>query len=191
MKYKEYTVNDIIIALAKAAILVALNQPEDFDLEHALKTYPVLKEDGAAFVTINSEPNERLRGCIGSLQAYRPLYKDIIHNAQAAALRDPRFLPLTLKELEHIKIEVSILSEPQFLDYHDIDDLKNKVVPFQDGIVLKLNGKQATYLPQVWEQLPKFDDFFSSLCMKANLNTDCLSQHPEISIYKVKKYKEK
>jgi AmmeMemoRadiSam system protein A len=184
-------VNDIVIALAKAAILVALNQPEDFDLEHALKTYPSLEENGAVFVTINTEPNEQLRGCIGSLQAYRPLYKDIIHNAQAAALRDPRFLPLTVEELEHIKIEVSILSEPQILHYTDIEDLKTKIVPFQDGIVLKLDGKQATYLPQVWEQLPKFDDFFSSLCMKANLSRDCLSQHPEISTYRVKEYKEK
>ena len=182
--------NDILITLAKAAILVALNQPEDFDLEHALKTYPVLKENGAAFITINTEPNEQLRGCIGSLQAYRPLYKDIISNAQAAALRDPRFSPLKLEELEHIKIEVSILSEPQILMYDDVDDLRRKVVPFQDGIVLKLNGKHATYLPQVWEQLPKFDDFFSSLCMKANLTNDCLSQHPEISTYTVKKYKE-
>jgi len=188
---KESNMNDIIIALAKAAILVALNQPEDFDLEFALKTYPSLEENGAAFVTINTEPNEQLRGCIGSLQAYRPLYEDIIHNAQAAALRDPRFLPLTLEELQHIKIEVSILSEPKLLAYDTIEDLRSKVVPFQDGIVLKLNGKHATYLPQVWEQLPKFDDFFSSLCMKANLSNDCLSQHPEISTYRVKKYKEK
>lgn len=183
--------NDILIALAKAAILVALNQPEEFDLEHALKTYPILKENGAVFVTINTEPNEQLRGCIGSLHAYRPLYKDIISNAQAAALRDPRFPPLTVKELKHIKIEVSILSEPTVLEYSDLKDLQSKVVPFQDGIVLKHDGKQATYLPQVWEQLPKFDDFFSSLCMKANLSKDCLSQHPEISTYTVKEYKEK
>lgn len=182
--------NDIVIALAKAAILVALNQPEDFDLENALKAYPVLEENGAAFVTINKEPNEQLRGCIGSLQAYRPLYKDIIMNAQAAALRDPRFRPLSAEELGQITIEVSILSEPQPLQYDDIDDLKKKVVPFEDGIVLKLDGRQATYLPQVWEQLPKFEDFFSSLCMKANLSGNCLSQHPEISTYRVKKYKE-
>ncbi len=182
--------NDIVIALAKAAILVALNQPEDFDLENALKTYPDLKDNGAVFVTINTEPNDQLRGCIGSLQAYRPLYKDIISNAQAAALRDPRFLPLTVEELKHIKIEVSILSEPEVLLYDDIEDLKNKVVPFQDGIVLKHNGRQATYLPQVWEQLPQFDDFFSSLCLKANLTKNCLSEHPEISTYTVKKYKE-
>ncbi len=183
--------NDIVIALAKAAILVALNQPEDFDLENALKTYPDLEEDGAVFVTINTEPNEQLRGCIGSLQAYRPLYKDIISNAQSAALRDARFAPLTLQELNHIKLEVSILSEPKVLEYSNFKDLESKVVPFQDGIVLKHDGKQATYLPQVWEQLPKFDDFFSSLCLKANLPTNCLLKHPEISTYQVKKYKGK
>ena len=182
--------NDIIIALAKAAILVALNQPEEFDLEGALKKFPLLEENGAAFVTINKEPNEQLRGCIGSLQAYRPLYEDIIHNAQAAALRDPRFLPLSVEELDQIKIEVSILSKPQPLDYEDIHDLRSKIVPFQDGVVLKLDGRQATYLPQVWEQLPAFEDFFSSLCMKANLGGECLSQHPEISTYRVEKYKE-
>ena len=183
--------DDIIIALAKTAISVSLNQTEEFDLKHALKTYPGLEENGASFVTINTEANEQLRGCIGSLQAYRTLYKDIILNAQAAALRDPRFSPLTLEELQHIKIEVSILSEPQPLLYDTIEDLRSKVVPFQDGIILKLNDKHATYLPQVWEQLPRFDDFFSSLCMKANLGNDCLSQHPEIYTYRVKKYKEK
>jgi len=183
--------HDTIIAMAKSAILVALDQPEDFDLEHALETYPDLKENGAAFITINTEPNEQLRGCIGSLQACRPLYEDIIINAQSAALRDPRFPPLTPEELKHIKIEVSILSEPAVLEYSDITDLKNKVLPFQDGIVLKYNGKQATYLPQVWEQLPRFDDFFSNLCLKANLDSTCLSAHPEILRYSVKKYKEK
>ncbi len=183
--------NDVVIALAKAAILVALNQPEDFDLENALKTYPDLEENGAVFVTINTEPNEQLRGCIGSLQAYRPLYKDIISNAQSAALRDSRFTPLTLEELKHISLEVSILSEPKVLEYSDLKDLKSKVVPFQDGIVLRHHGKHATYLPQVWEQLPAFDDFFSSLCLKANLDNNCLSDHPEISTYQVKKYKEK
>lgn len=181
---------DVIIDLAKAAILAALDQPQDLDLEVVLETYPVLKENGAAFVTINTEPNAQLRGCIGSLQAYRPLYKDIIMNAQAAALHDPRFLPLSAEELSQINIEVSILSEPKVLNYVDIADLKSKVVPFQDGIVLKHNGRQATYLPQVWEQLPHFDDFFSSLCLKANLSRDCLSQHPEISTYTVKKYKQ-
>jgi AMMECR1 domain-containing protein len=84
-KRGRYMMQDILIGLAKAAILVALNQPEDFDLEGALRQYPQLKENGAAFVTINTRSNGHLRGCIGSLQAYRPLYKDIISNAQSAA----------------------------------------------------------------------------------------------------------
>lgn len=183
--------NDIVIALAKAAISAALNQPQDLDLKDALETYPALKEKGAAFVTLNTKSNGQLRGCIGSLQAHRPLYEDIIHNAQAAALGDPRFFPLSAEELGQITLEVSILSEPQSISYTDIEDLKSKIVPFQDGVVLKLDGRQATYLPQVWEQLPHFDDFFSSLCQKANLGNDCLSHHPEISTYRVKKYKEK
>ena len=183
--------NDIVIALAKAAILVALNQPEDFDLESALKTYPGLEKNGAVFITINTKPNEQLRGCRGSLQAYRPLYKDIISNAQSAALHDSRFTPLTLEELNHIKIKVAILSEPKKLMYSDVKDLESKVLPLQDGIILKHDGKHATYLPHVWEQYPKFDDFFSNLCLKANLANDCLSEHPEISTYTVKKYKEK
>jgi len=183
--------NDVLISLAKAAILVALNQPDNFDLEKALKQYPELEDNAAVFVTINTEPNEQLRGCIGSLEAYRPLYKDIISNAQSAALRDSRFTPLTLKELNHIKIKVSILSEPKELKYSDVKDLESKLLPLKDGIVLRHNGKHATYLPHVWEQYPKFDDFFSNLCLKANLTKNCLSQHPEISTYTVKEYKEK
>lgn len=187
---KEDSVTDILISLAKAAILVALNQPDTFDLDYALKTFPALQENAAVFITLTTEPNNQLRGCIGSLQAYRPLYKDIIANAQAAALRDSRFTPITLEELNSTKIEVSILSEPKILEYRDIDDLKNKITPLQDGIILKYQGYQATYLPQVWEDLPLFDTFFSSLCQKANLASNCLSKHPEILTYRVTKYKE-
>ncbi len=183
--------NDIIIALAKAAIMVALNQPDNFDLEKALKEYPALKDNAAVFVTINTQPNDQLRGCIGSLEAYRPLYKDIISNAQAAALRDPRFTPLTIEEYKHVSIEVSLLSKPTPLDYRDTEDLKKKIVPFKDGVVLRHEGRHATYLPTVWEQLPTFNNFFSSLCLKANLDNNCLNEHPEISIYQVTEYKEK
>jgi AMMECR1 domain-containing protein len=77
---------EIIIQLAKAAIAVALGMESQFDLEQALKNYPELEKDGAAFVTLTKEPQDQLRGCIGSLSAYQPLYKDIIANAQSAAL---------------------------------------------------------------------------------------------------------
>ena len=183
--------HEILIALAKAAILVALNQPENFDLTKALQEYPELKQNAATFVTLSTNPDDQLRGCIGSLEAYRPLYKDIISNAQAAAMRDPRFNPLTLEELNNIKIEVSILTEPKVLTYTDEKDLKEKLIPLRDGVVLKHNGRHATYLPQVWEDLPTFKPFIESLCQKAGLPSNCLSEHPEISIYQVKKYKEK
>jgi len=181
---------NVYIELAKAAIRVALHQRENFSLDAILKEYPQLREKGAAFVTLNTRSNNQLRGCIGSLQAHRPLFEDIISNAQAAALRDPRFPPLAAEELHDIKIEVSILSEPKPLIYSDREDLKRKITPMQDGIILSYNQHRATYLPQVWEQLPHFDTFFSSLCIKAGLSGDCLSSHPEIEVYRVTKYEE-
>jgi AmmeMemoRadiSam system protein A len=182
--------NEVILALAKAAILVALNQPVEYDIEDALQTFPVLAEQGASFVTLTTGSNESLRGCIGSLEAHGPLYQDIISNAQAAALRDPRFQPLSINELQNITIEVSILSKRQTISYTDTKDLKQHITPFEDGVILNLNGKKATYLPQVWKQLPRFEDFFNSLCLKANLDQNCLIQHPQISVYRVKTYKE-
>ncbi|MEA3417925.1 MAG: AmmeMemoRadiSam system protein A [Campylobacterota bacterium] len=182
---------EIVIQLAKAAIAVALGMESQFDLEQALKNYPELEKMGAVFVTLTKEPQDQLRGCIGSLSAYQPLYKDIIANAQSAALRDPRFKPLTQEELKEVKVEVSILSEPEPLSYRDTEELKAKIRPDIDGIVLDLNGSRATYLPQVWEQFPDFESFFATLCQKAGLPGNCLEQHPEIKTYQATKYKEK
>ena len=149
--------NEIILSLAKAAILVALGQPDSFDLENALQKYPVLEKKGAVFVTINTKSTNHLRGCIGSLKAHRPLYKDIIFNAQSAALRDPRFKPLRVDELSDITLEVALLNDPKPLHYTDTKDLRSKITPLKDGIVLSYRNKSATYLPSVWEDLPKFD----------------------------------
>jgi len=182
---------EIVIQLAKAAIAVALGLNSTFNVEKMLQEYPELNKNGAAFVTLTEGPNDHLRGCIGSLTAYQPLYKDIIANAQSAALRDPRFSPLTLDELDKVKIEVSILTEPKPLEYQDVADLRKKIRPGIDGVVLQLDGYQATYLPSVWEQLPDFDLFFSTLCQKAGLPGNCLEKHPDIKTYQATKYKEK
>jgi AmmeMemoRadiSam system protein A len=182
---------EITIQLAKAAIAVALGMDSSFDLDQALKTYPDLKKNGAVFITLTTGSQDQLRGCIGSLSAYQPLYKDIIANAQSAALRDPRFKPLSREELDKIKIEVSILSEPKPLAYHSTEDLKTKIRPNIDGVVLEYNGYRATYLPQVWEQLPEFDSFFSTLCQKAGLSGDCLKNHPDIKTYQATNSKER
>ena len=183
--------HEILIGLAKASILVALNQPYDFNLEKALKEYPILNDDGATFITLTNKEDNTLRGCIGSLQAHRPLYKDIIANSKSAAFNDSRFKPLTLEEFYRVNVEVSLLSKPKKINYSSIENLKSQIEPFIDGVILKQNKKHATYLPQVWEKLAKFDDFFYNLCKKANLNSNCLLDRPEIYIYQVKKYKEK
>ncbi len=180
-----------LIEIAKDAIKEQLTGKVLIDREALLKRYPELAREGASFVTLNKRDKEaHLRGCIGSLVAHRPLLDDIISNAKAAAFHDPRFNPLQADEFDHIRVEVSILTPAQRLEYHDSEDLRRKIRVGVDGIVLKLDGKQATFLPQVWEQLDDFDQFFAHLCQKAILPDRCLELHPEIYTYQVEKIKE-
>jgi len=179
----------VILQIARDAIKEAVLKTKIINKEELIRKYPWLKQKGAVFVTIN-EFNQ-LRGCIGSIIAYRPLIDDIIENAKAAALNDPRFRPLTPQELDKIDIEVSILTPPKPLNYKDIDDLRRKIKPGVHGVILNYRGYQATYLPSVWEQLPNFDIFFSSLCQKAGLPSNCLEYHPQIYVYEAIKIDQK
>ena len=180
---------EIFIELAKASILLSLGMDSSFDLTKARENYPVLNQNGAVFITLTK--NDRLRGCIGSLEAYRPLYKDIIANAKSSAFSDPRFAKLTLDEFKEIKVEVSLLSSPKVVEYKDISDLKSQIIPKQDGVVLTLGKYRATYLPTVWNSFNGFDEFFGSLCQKAGLSSNCLVHHPVIKLYQATKYEEK
>ena len=110
-------------------------------------------------------------------------------NSCGAAFQDPRFMPLSRKEFEKTDIEVSLLSEVSLLEYKNIKDLKEKVDVGTDGIILKLGNHQATFLPQVWEQLDDFDSFFGHLCNKAGLETNALELNPLIYKYQVEKIK--
>ncbi|WP_200762759.1 AmmeMemoRadiSam system protein A [Nitrosophilus alvini] len=157
-------------------------------IERLTKMFPELLEKRATFVTINEQGS--LRGCIGSIIPYRTLLEDVIENAKAAAFHDPRFAPLSRDEFEKINIEISILTVPEILPYSDKEDLRKKIRPGIDGVILKYNGYQATFLPQVWEDLNDFDQFFAHLCMKAGLGPDCLDLHPEILTYQVEKFSE-
>ncbi len=178
----------VILEIAKSAIKEAVLGKKIIDKEALLQKYPWLAQKGAVFVTIN-EFNQ-LRGCIGSIIAHQSLLDDIIANAKSAALNDPRFKPLSASELDKIEIEVSLLTPPKPLPYKDIADLKNKIRPGIDGVILQYNGYQATYLPSVWEQLPIFEEFFSTLCQKAGLPANCLELHPNIYTYEAIKIKE-
>ncbi|WP_456409533.1 AmmeMemoRadiSam system protein A [Oceanithermus sp.] len=128
---------------------------------------PRLVQTGASFVTLTK--NGRLRGCIGSVEAYRPLAEDVHYNALAAAFRDPRFPPLTPAEWPETEVEVSVLSPLRPLEYASIDDLIQKLTP-EMGLVLEHPRGRATFLPQVWEQLPDPELFLVSLAQKAGLD---------------------
>jgi AmmeMemoRadiSam system protein A len=127
---------------------------------------PRLLENGASFVTLTQ--GDRLRGCIGSVEAYRPLALDVHYNALAAAFKDPRFPPLSPDEWPYTEVEVSVLSEPKVLPYEDIDDLISKLRPDM-GLILEHPAGRATFLPQVWEKIPDPVQFLTELAYKAGL----------------------
>lgn len=177
-----------LIEIAKDAIREDLSGKKIIDKEALVKAHPELAKKWATFVTL--EENQSLRGCIGSLISHRPLIDDLISNAKSAAFKDSRFHPVSAEEFEKLTVEVSLLSEPQQIAYTDRKDLRRKIKVGMDGVILKKNDRLATFLPQVWEQLPDFEAFFAHLCQKAGLESGCLEQHPDILIYRVDKIKE-
>jgi len=181
---------EVLLKLARAAIAEEFGIDYGVDKEALRRENPWLNEKGAAFVTLNTKASGALRGCIGSIIAHQSLYDDIVKNAKSAAFGDPRFNALSPEEFDNITIEVSLLTPPQPLPYTSPADLKVKLRPGVDGVILKLGGYQATFLPQVWEQLPTFERFMSHLCQKAGMGSECLSLHPEVYVYQVEEYKE-
>jgi len=124
-----------------------------------------LKKTKACFVTLTEAGS--LRGCIGHIQPQEALYQAVIHNAESAARHDPRFSPVRADEVDKIKIEVSVLTEPQPLHFDSPEELLNKLRPQQDGVVLRIGWHSATFLPQVWEQIPDKVEFLNRLSQKA------------------------
>ncbi len=186
------TLDKVLLEIARLAIYEDLVGKKLIDKQKYIEQFPELAQKQAVFVTLNKVDGKResLRGCIGSILPVRPLIDDVIYNAKAAAFNDPRFPPLSPDEFDDIKIEISLLSIPQPVSYNNVEELKQIIKPFKHGVILKLGDRQATFLPQVWEQIPGFDLFFEHLCQKAGLPGNCLAYHPEIYIYEVKKIEE-
>ena len=141
------------------------------------------------FVTLKL--NDTLRGCIGNLEADSSIVDSVERNAVQAAFHDHRFQPLTLEELENVLIDISILSTPERLEYRDGADLCTRLRPLIDGVILRHNGKGATFLPQVWGQLPDAKTFLGHLCLKAGLSGSVWErEHPDIYTYQVQIFSE-
>ena len=124
----------------------------------------------ATFVTL--EIDARLRGCIGTLQAYQALVKDVADHAYAAAFEDPRFPPLRNDEFAMLDTHISVLSPPEPLEVVSEADLLAQLRPGVDGLILSLGDKRATFLPSVWDDLPDPRMFLGHLKRKAGFSGD-------------------
>lgn len=173
----------ILLHLARAAIAKELGF-----VAHDLPRSDWLEQLGATFVTLTL--NGRLRGCIGSLEAYRPLIDDVRQNAVASAMRDPRFLPLSKAEFAEVVVEVSLLSAPEPIHFSSEADALRQLHPGRDGVILEYGAHRATYLPQVWAQLPDPRSFIAQLKDKAGLPEDFWSHDIRLSHYTVQKWSE-
>lgn len=152
---------------------------EEVEFDQDLATFVTLKIDG------------RLRGCIGNLEPTGPLLGSLVQNARHAAFKDHRFSPLKVDEFDQIDVDISILTRPVRLQFSDGSELLRKLKPGIDGVILKKGKARATFLPQVWKQLPQPRLFMEHLCQKAGLARSAWQDKDlEIYLYQVQSFEE-
>lgn len=150
---------------------------------------PALAENRGCFVTLHKR--DVLRGCIGSIEPEHPLVDGVEENARNAAFQDPRFPPLAREELPEIDIEVSVLTRPRPLSFTDGEDLKNQLIAGVHGVILARGWRRATFLPQVWSQLPKKEAFLGNLCRKAGMDNFCWKDpNTTVKVYEAEYFSE-
>src|SRR3989339_621771 len=135
-----------LLGIARQALEHFFETRSKITIDESTLHSPFLKEKRGVFVTLYK--HEELRGCIGYIE---PLEKD---------------------ELKDIHIEISVLTIPKKLEYNAPTDLLKKLRPLVDGVIIEKGDYSATYLPQVWEEFFRKEDFLSSLCVKAGLGED-------------------
>lgn len=166
--------------LAMASIEHGLRTGRPFSVD--LSDFEVaLTENRATFVTL--EHHGQLRGCIGQLQAIRPLVEDVSENAYAAAFCDPRFPALRESERSDIELYLSILGPLESLTFYSESDLLSQIRPGIDGLILQEGGRRGTFLPSVWKQLPDKIQFLQNLKQKAGLPATYWSNTLKVSRY--------
>lgn len=172
------------IARESLAEALGLGKMEAEDLQGE----PWLQEKGATFITLME--NGKLRGCVGSIQAHRPLLEDLKTNTRSAAFNDPRFPRVQPAEFPDLSVEVSLLSPPEPFEVASEEDALARLRPGVDGVILELGAARSTFLPQVWEQLPDPRKFLANLKVKAGLPADFWSPQIRLSRYTVEKFKD-
>lgn len=172
-----------LIARARNAVSREFQLPGIPEPLHSL-----LHTEGATFVTLFTAG--ALHGCVGSLDATRPLDEDVRANAWAAAFRDPRFMPLTAREFAVTRFEVSLLGAAAPLPSATEDETLAALVPHRDGVTLRWRDSRATLLPQVWDALPDPRDFLRALKSKAGLAPTFWSPDVHLERYSVTHFDE-
>lgn len=150
--------------------------------------HPALRRPGATFVTLHDADGE-LRGCIGRLDACRSLGDDVRANAYAAAFQDPRFAPVRAQEWHGLQVEVSLLEAPEPLSVRSESEALDALRPGVDGVIFEWHHARATFLPQVWAQLPDARQFMAALKRKAGLPPDFWAIDVRLSRYRVRSFK--
>jgi AmmeMemoRadiSam system protein B/AmmeMemoRadiSam system protein A len=183
----------VLVKLARHTIMEKLGHKvstSGADADTSSSTHKEFQAHCGTFVTLKIK--RQLRGCIGNLSSTETIWDGVKRNAINAAFHDPRFSPLSTREFDQTEIEVSVLTEPRLLEYRNGEDLINKLRVNIDGVIIRKGHASATFLPQVWEQLPQPEEFLSHLCMKAGLSSNAWKD-PELEVltYQVQYFEEK
>lgn len=186
----------LLIKLARESIFQALSDKQNhktvkIDTAHFKQhlSSNILTEKRGTFVTLHK--NKTLRGCIGNIEPVKTIFSGIMDNARHAAFSDSRFSPLSKEEFQEIDIEISVLTPPEKVEYSTPHDLIAKLTPCIDGVIIKKKYHNATFLPQVWEQLSTHEQFLSHLCIKAGLDDNAWKkENLEVLKYQVQFFEE-
>jgi len=174
---------EALLAIARRAIRAGLEVPWiDVDLESLPER---LRAPGASFVTLTR--GGVLRGCMGRLEATRPLAEDVAGNARASAFFDPRFPPVEAGEMDGLEVEVSVLGPAEKIAAESEEELLAALRPGVDGLIVQSGAARATFLPAVWRTLPEPREFLAQLRRKAGLGDAPFARDQTYSRYRVEK----
>ena len=162
-----------LVNLARQAVTEYLKNGKILQVPEGISSR--LMEPCGVFVTLNSynKGEKALRGCIGLPYPTTPLVQAVIEAALSAAMRDPRFPPVTLEELEHIVFEVSVLTPPERVEVEKPTDYPSKIKVGRDGLIIEKSYCKGLLLPQVPVELNwEAEEFLCQCSMKAGLSPD-------------------
>lgn len=156
-----------LLHMARESIVYGVQHKGRMPVDEALINQAPYNAIVSTFVTLETLPDLALRGCIGSLEASVTLLEDVIEHAYSAAFRDPRFPPVTAEEIMTLKIAISVISPHEELSFNNEAELIELLRPQLDGLIIQSQGRRATFLPSVWQELPEKRDFLTHLKRKA------------------------